>query len=42
MAVRARAAEGEERERLWKLFPDATPFVTHRKTETAIVVLEPR
>lgn len=40
--VRARAAVGEERERLWGLFPDATPFVAHRKTETAIVVLEPR
>lgn len=42
MAVHARAALGEERDRLWQLFPDATPFVSHRKTETAIVVLEPR
>jgi F420H(2)-dependent quinone reductase len=42
LKVHARAAEGEERERLWKLFPDATPFVAHRRTETAVVVLEPR
>lgn len=42
LAVSARAAEGEERERLWGLFPDAQQFVAHRKTETAIVVLEPR
>ena len=42
LKVRARAAVGEERDRLWTLFPDATPFVSHRKTETAIVVLEPR
>lgn len=42
LAVRARAAAGEERERLWTLFPDATPFVAHRKSETPIVVLEPR
>ena len=40
--VRARLAHGEERERLWGLFPDGRPFVAHRKTETAIVVLEPR
>ena len=40
--VRARAAEGEERERLWTLFPDAQPFVAHRRTPTAVVVLEPR
>ncbi len=39
--VRARAAVGEERERLWKLYPDAPPFVASRKTETPIVVLEP-
>jgi hypothetical protein len=42
LKVRARAAAGEERERLWKLFPDNKPFVDNRKTETAIVVLEPR
>jgi hypothetical protein len=40
--VRARAAVGDERERLWALFPDAQPFVAHRKTQTAVVVLEPR
>ena len=40
--VHARAAEGDERERLWRLFPDAQPFVAHRRTATAIVVLEPR
>ena len=42
LKVHARAAVGEERERLWGLFPDATPFVAHRKTQTDIVVLEPR
>lgn len=42
LKVRARAAMGEERERLWKLFPDSDPFVKHRKTETPVVVLEPR
>ena len=40
--VRARAAVGEERERLWSLFPNNRPFVDNRKTDTAIVVLEPR
>jgi hypothetical protein len=42
MQVHARAAVGEERERLWTLFPDATPFVAQRRTHTDIVVLEPR
>jgi deazaflavin-dependent oxidoreductase (nitroreductase family) len=42
LKVRARAAVGEERERLWKLFPGNKPLVENRKTETAIVVLEPR
>ena len=42
LQVRARAAAGEERERLLKLFPDSLPFVQHRKTETPVVVLEPR
>jgi F420H(2)-dependent quinone reductase len=42
LQVRARPAAGEERERLWKLFPDNKPFVDNRKTETAIVVLEPQ
>jgi deazaflavin-dependent oxidoreductase (nitroreductase family) len=40
--VRARAAVGEERKRLFTLFPGNKPFVEHRKTETAVVVLEPR
>lgn len=42
LKVRARAAAGEERERLWKLFPDSDPYARHRKTETPVVVLEPR
>jgi deazaflavin-dependent oxidoreductase (nitroreductase family) len=42
LEVRARAAAGEERERLLKLFRGNEPFVKHRRTETAIVVLEPR
>lgn len=42
LKVRARAAAGEERERLFALFPGNKPFVHHRKTETAVVVLEPR
>jgi F420H(2)-dependent quinone reductase len=44
-AVRGRAAEGEERERLWKRwhdFGDVDGYATRRPTETAIVVLEPR
>lgn len=41
-AVRARAAEGEEARRLFALFPDAEQFPPHRKTETPVVVLEPR
>jgi F420H(2)-dependent quinone reductase len=42
LQVRAREAEGDERDRLWGLFPDSTPFVAHRKTHTAVVVLERR
>ncbi len=42
LKVRARAAADDERERLLELFPDAQTFVKHRKTETAVVVLEPR
>jgi len=42
LKVRAHAAAGEERERLWKLFHNNKPFVENRQTETAIVVLEPR
>jgi F420H(2)-dependent quinone reductase len=41
LKVRAHAAAGEERERLWRLFPDNRPFVETRQTETALVVLEP-
>jgi F420H(2)-dependent quinone reductase len=40
--VRARAAEGEERERLFALFPGNRPFVDSRETPTPVVVLEPR
>jgi deazaflavin-dependent oxidoreductase (nitroreductase family) len=40
-AVRARAAVGEERDRLWALFPEADKFAWRRR-ETAVVVLEPR
>lgn len=42
LKVRARAAQGDERERLWKLFPGNKPFVDNRKTHTDVVVLEPR
>ena len=45
-AVRARAAAGAERERLWaeyrKLGKGLDGFATRRPTETAVVVLEPR
>jgi deazaflavin-dependent oxidoreductase (nitroreductase family) len=46
--VRARAAEGEERERLWGLvlsydgYGDIDALSARRSTETAVVVLEPR
>jgi deazaflavin-dependent oxidoreductase (nitroreductase family) len=47
--VRARAAQGEERERLWARFrtqrewgKDVDAFALHRASETAVVVLEPR
>jgi len=39
--VRARAAAGEELERLWEYFPEGQPYRSYRKTETPIVVLEP-
>ena len=42
LKVRARAAAGEERARLFALFPGNAPFVAHRKTQTDVVVLEPR
>jgi F420H(2)-dependent quinone reductase len=40
--VRARIAQGEERARLWALFPEADKYAGRRPTETAVVVLEPR
>ena len=47
--VRARAAVGEERDRLWATFADYPGWgddidglATRRSTETAVVVLEPR
>ena len=44
--VRARAAVGEERDRLWQLFvavePDHDAFAAGRSTETPVVVFEPR
>jgi deazaflavin-dependent oxidoreductase (nitroreductase family) len=43
--MRARAAEGEERQRLWKRWyefgDDVDAYATLRPTETAVVVLEP-
>jgi deazaflavin-dependent oxidoreductase (nitroreductase family) len=45
-AVRGRAAEGEERARLWARWrefgDDVDGFSTRRPTETAVVILEPR
>ena len=45
-AVRGRAAEGDERDRLWDIWRGYTPhldgYATMRSTDTAIVVLEPR
>jgi hypothetical protein len=45
-AVRGRAAEGDERERLWAKWrefgDDVDGFATRRPSETALVVLEPR
>ena len=40
--VRAREAQGEERDRLWPMFKDATNYADRRSTQTAVVVLEPR
>lgn len=40
--VRARAAEGEERERIIAMFKGSEKYIPHRATETAMVVLEPR
>jgi deazaflavin-dependent oxidoreductase (nitroreductase family) len=45
-AVRARAAEGEERTRLWarwrEVGDDVDAYATRRPSETAVVILEPR
>ena len=41
-AIRARAAHGEERERIWGMFGEAKKFAARRPMETAVVVLEPR
>ena len=45
-AVTARAAEGDERERLWdrwrEIDDDLDGYAARRSTETAVVVLEPR
>ena len=45
ISVRGRAAEGEERERLWVRWQehgdDVDGYATRRPTETAVVVLEP-
>lgn len=44
--VRARAATGEERDRLWQRWRDVDPqldgYAAHRATDTPVVVLEPR
>jgi F420H(2)-dependent quinone reductase len=44
--VRARRAQGEERERLWsrwaEIDKDLEDYAARRPTETAVVVLEPR
>jgi len=44
--VRARAAQGAERDRLWQLWvaidPHQDAYAALRSTETAVVVLEPR
>lgn len=43
--VRARAAEGEEKDRLWQLWtavePQEEAFAARRSTETPVVILEP-
>jgi len=44
-AVRGRVAEGEERERLWQTwrsYTDGLDGYATRRTETAVIVLEPR
>jgi deazaflavin-dependent oxidoreductase (nitroreductase family) len=45
-AVRGRAAQGEEHDRLWDRWKEYDKnldgYATHRSTETAVVILEPR
>ena len=45
-AVRARAARDDERDRLWctwlRFDPKFDAYASHRRTETVLVVLEPR
>jgi deazaflavin-dependent oxidoreductase (nitroreductase family) len=45
LEIRGRAAAGEDRERLWKLWRDQDPnvdaYAARRPRETAVVVLEP-
>ncbi len=45
-AIRGRAAQGEERDRLWarwqEMGDDVDGYATRRPSETAVVVLEPR
>jgi deazaflavin-dependent oxidoreductase (nitroreductase family) len=40
--VRARVAEGEERDRILRIFKGSEAYIPHRETETPMVVLEPR
>ena len=44
--VRARAATGQERDRLWQQWisvePDHDAFEAHRSTETPVIIFEPR
>ena len=44
--VRARAAQGEERDRLWQRWsavnPDLDAYAARRATQTPVVILEPR
>ena len=41
-AVRARAAVGEERSRLWARMGEVDGYAALRPAETAVVILEPR
>jgi F420H(2)-dependent quinone reductase len=46
LEIRARAAQGEERARLWAIWQELDPnldaYAARRSSETAVVVLEPR